>query len=274
LGRSQVGRGPADVAPRDEDAGSELRVDDAIEHAGGGVVREVELARLVFPERADEVRGVEELGRGPAPVTVRGGPPHPARAEIAEDVGAGQLGHPGAPVPVAARDRAVAARVVILEDREGQGPVVAVRRGVEALASLHPAPPVVDAPRTAGRLEVHLLPAALADVGDEQVPGEAVEAEAPRVTQPEGPDLVPERVAGGHVRRRAVHVETQELPQERAEVLRIVPGIPAAPAVADTDVEVAVGAELELAAVVVAEAGMRDGEQDQRGAGVREVGIR
>ena len=54
-------------------------------------------------------------------------------------------------------------------------------------------PPAVVAPAAAARLVVDLLPAVLPDVGDHQRPGSAergvVEADTPRIAQPEAPDL-------------------------------------------------------------------------------------
>src|SRR5690606_33165659 len=110
-----------------------------------------------------------------------------------------------------------------------------------------------------GRLEVDLLDRVLADVADVEVAGQAVEAEAPRVAQAERPDLVPDvRVVHERIGRRddragRVDVEAEDLAEQRVPTLGVARRIPGRPAVAETDVEVAVRSEGEAAAVVVAE---------------------
>ena len=95
-------------------------------------------------------------------------------------------------------------------------------------------------------------------------PRRAIEREAPRVAQAVGVDLgqragaVDERVARGRGEGLAAvgpRLDAQDLAQRRAQVLRVAARavlVVAATAVAGADVEEAVGAEGELAAVVVA----------------------
>ena len=90
---------------------------------------------------------------------------------------------------------------------------------------------------------VDLLPVALADVGHPEVAGGAVEGEAPRVAEPVPGDL-PARLGGGDVR-------PQELAERGAKVLGALLGVAGGAAVAHADVQQPVGAELQLAAVVV-----------------------
>ena len=103
--------------------------------------------------------------------------------------------------------------------------------------------------------------AALADVADHQVAGQPVEREAPGVSQPVAPDLV--AAVRASVRRTGCPVgpctprdrspadRFEDLPEQGLEVLGVAVGIALGPAVPGRDVEVAIGSELELAAVVV-----------------------
>src|SRR6185503_6594404 len=111
---------------------------------------------------------------------------------------------------------------------------------------------------------VDLLPGALSDVADVEVAGAAVDAAAPGIAQPLGPDLVlgrrreEERIRGRRLEGQgAVHVEAQDLSVARGVALRVAdqrvvagPRVAGSAAVADRDVEVAVEAEAEPAAVV------------------------
>ena len=93
---------------------------------------------------------------------------------------------------------------------------------------------------------VDLLPAILPDVGDVQVARLAIERIAPRIAQParDGLDLGPPGL---------LHVEPQHLRQERVGILAVPVRIVRPAAVAQPDVQLAVGAEDEVAAVVVVE---------------------
>src|SRR5688500_1643870 len=93
----------------------------------------------------------------------------------------------GATIDVAAGDRA-AERVVVFGNRLGKPLRVAALLGLKAMASFDDVPaPILAA--LAGRLKVDPLVAVLADVGDVQIAGGAVEGEAPGVAQPVRPDL-------------------------------------------------------------------------------------
>jgi hypothetical protein len=159
-------------------------------------------------------------------------------------------------------------------------------------AALQQVPPVVPAARRSRRLEVDLFPCPLADVADVQVACRAVEAEPPGVAQPEGPDLVAgaarevcpagtgsaahEGVGGGNAverRGRLVDVDAQDLAQQDAQVLPVLPGIPPAAAVTDRGVEEGVRPERDLATVVIAELRVRDHEQDALGSGIGDVRV-
>src|SRR3989442_5449610 len=141
--------------------------------------------------------------------------------------------------------------MVILENRQRQRAVVtAARRAGEATGPLTGAPAVVLATRAGGRLEVDSLTVVLADVGDEEIPRQPVEAEPPGVAETVRPDLGPRaRRAPEGVRCRdrigsgAVHVDAEDLAEELAEILGAVAGIARAAAVAHADIEEAVRAE-------------------------------
>src|SRR5262249_34705936 len=116
--------------------------------------------------------------------------PDPSGAIVAVDVGAREAGDLRPPVDVAAGDRAVAARVVVFEDRRGEGRRVtgrrrcAVGRFVGAVRALHALPAVVLPARTVRGGVVDLLPAVLAHVPDPEVVRHAVEGKAPGIAQP------------------------------------------------------------------------------------------
>src|SRR2546428_4642170 len=135
--------------------------------------------------------------------------------------------------------------MVILENRQRQRAVVtAARRAGEASGPLHEAPAVVLAPRARGRLEVHLLPLVLTDVGDEEIPELPVEAEPPQVAETVRPDLGPRaRRAPEGVGRRdrvgsgAVHVDAEDRAEELTEILAPGAGRPPPPPVAPTELK-------------------------------------
>ena len=208
-----------------------------------------------------------------------GGDADAARAVVAVHVLADEGGDGGSAIPVAAHDRAVARAVVHLEDGQHAVRRQAAGGRLVAEAALHVVPAVVE-PAHAGRLEVDLLARALSDVADEHVAGRAVEREAPRVPQAVGPDLparardAHERVGGrDRVRPGRVDVEAELLAEHLGQVLGVLARVAAAPAVAGRDVEVAVGPELQRAAVVVPLVRVRDGDDDLRGGRVGHVRV-
>src|SRR2546428_13883168 len=151
--------------------------------------------------------------------------------------------------------------MVILENRQRQRAVVtAARRAGEASGPLHEAPAVVLAPRARGRLEVHLLPLVLTDVGDEEIPELPVEAEPPRVAETERPDLGPRaRRAPEGVRCRdrvgsgAGHVDAEERAEELTEILGAAAGIAHTAPITHANIEEAVPPQRELPAVAAAD---------------------
>jgi spermidine/putrescine transport system substrate-binding protein len=153
-------------------------------------------------------------------------------------------------------------------------------RGVEGVPALALVPAVV----AAAPDDVDLLVTSLADVGgDEWAGAGAVEGQAPGVADAPGVDFgtgagfSDERVVGGDgvglAVGAAVDVEAEDLAEERGEVLGVAGGgavealIVGVAAVADAEVEEAVGAEGEAAAVVV-EVGLVDLEEEAFRGGV------
>ena len=171
---------------------------------------------------------------------------------------------------VPAGDRARAAVV-----RDTRTPAATASAGAfpsVRVRALEPVPPEVDAlARVAAAVApqpVDLLPLVLADVADPEVAGVAVEREPPRVAQPVRPDLGPGAVACrrtgcrrapctrvaprsgfGSMRRILPSSVSSDCPLPPGGVARA--GVAGAAAVAEPEVQVAVGAERELAAVVV-----------------------
>ena len=106
---------------------------------------------------------------------------------------------------------------------------------------------------------------ALPDVPDVEVAREAVEGVAPRVAQPEADDL--------RRRARPSDVESQHLPEEALHVLSAILGVAARAPVPGADVEEAVRAEREPAAVVV-RVRLVDAEKEPGARGERSRAVR
>ena len=85
-------------------------------------------------------------------------------------------------IAVTAYDGTVPCAVIVLEDRIGGRTDCTWDVRVEDERPLLVLPAIVSA-GTAGRLKVHLFAGPLADIGDQQVAGLAVEAEAPGIAK-------------------------------------------------------------------------------------------
>ena len=142
----------------------------------------------------------------------------------------------------------------VLDDRVDQR----VRRKSfpERMHAFADPPSVVAAPCD----EINLLPRVLPDVTRPQVAGRAIEAHAPDVPQPVRPDLAARAqpvdegivLGDGVPTRLAVDVQTQDGPQQRAEVLAVLLGVVGGAAVTEAHVQVTIRAEQHGRAVVVA----------------------
>ena len=147
--------------------------------------------------------------------------------------------------------------------------------GSKAPIALHDPPAVVAATGD----DVDLLDAALPDVPRVELARPPVEGEPPRIAEAERVDLGPaaagrERVVGrDRVRLTAVDIDAEDLAEQHLPVLRPVAGVTRRAAVAEADVEVAIRAEGEHAAVVVGER-LGYGEEHPLGARQRHVRVR
>ena len=146
------------------------------------------------------------------------------------------------------------------------GGLVAV--AVEDRVSLKKVPAEVGAAGAVGAEMVDLFELVLADVCDCNRPALGVEGEAIRIAQAQRVDLAGavgasrERVGVGNgVAPALLRVEAKQLAEQARPVLRVGVGVAGAAAVAGCEIEKAVGPELQLAAVVVAEGGMGDLDQ-------------
>ena len=191
--------------------------------------------------------------------------PDPAGAVVGIEIEAAQLGQHRPAVDVSAHHRAVAGtrrhRVRVLEGRELELRAVD-RLRPEDVVALVVAPAEVGAGGRSRLEVVDLFPLVLADVADPHVAGCAVERESPRIAQPVRVD--------GRPGTGLVHVQAQDA-RERAAALALVVGVALAAAVAERDVQEAVGPELELAALVVVEGRLVHLEEDGLRGGIGDV---
>ena len=142
------------------------------------------------------------------------------------------------------------------QDRRDGALAVAVVSGPEAMVALEDVPAVV-----AAALDyVDLLPLVLADVAGPKGAGLAVEGESPGIAQTVGPDFGATAAVGkGVVGRDGVglrvrcigDIDAQNGAKEGCSILAAAQRIAGRTAVAQADVEVTVGAEGNLPAVVV-----------------------
>ena len=145
--------------------------------------------------------------------------------------------------------------------RDGHGHVAGRRFQAGFVHTFPRVPAVVLATRRGGRLPVDFLVRRAAHVGDPQIARGHVEAEAPRIAQAIGPDfrqrprLPHKRVVLRHgiAGAFAAHIDAQDLAQPRAQVLRVAVRVPLRAAVTESDVQVAIRAESEHAAIVIGE---------------------
>ncbi len=143
--------------------------------------------------------------------------------------------------------------------------------------------PQLIGPLPVGPGDIDLVEAALADVGDDEMAVAPIEGEAPGIAQPERPDEVGARrraregIAGrdGMVGRRLgmmVDVQPQHLPEQVVDVLSAALRVAPAAAVPQAEIEIAVRAERDVAAVVVG-VGLRDDQQDGLALRIRAIGV-
>jgi hypothetical protein len=247
------------------------------------LARHVDVAAGVLTEGRDEV----ELEAG-CRVTLRVGDLEHVRpdvrvAVVAVDVATEEARDFLVADDIAAGDRAASRAVRVLQDRHDgiQRRRVTRRVDVTALVAV-PAEVDASAPADVDRLIVELLVLVLADVPNVQRVGHPVEREPPRVAKPVRPDLRKRTCLSGErvvrrnrvrVRPRLARIDAQKLSEKDVEALGVVQLIAPTPAVAGADVEHPVGAELQLAPVVVRLARMQNREHRAPRAGVADIGI-
>ena len=204
----------------------------------------------VLPERAQ--RGHGEAGRGVAGAG-EVGRTQLGDAAVAVDVAAEQRRQAGIAYDVAARDRAEAFGMELLQ--RGR------RRAGGAGGVAHPRRIALEArPAVVGRqAEVDLLDGVLADVGDRDLPGRAIEREAPRVAQ----------AARDHLRSGCRGIEPDQLAEQGSRVLRV----GTVGAVAGRQPQLPVGPELQLTAVVVGRHVVTDRQHHPPAGRVGDVGV-
>jgi hypothetical protein len=131
--------------------------------------------------------------------------------------------------------------------------------------------------------DVDLLPGVLPDVSDVQLTRGAIEAEAPRVAQTEGPDFLTglghanKRIVGGNrIGCGVLDVEAKEFAQEVIRFLGTIGHLSVGPTVTDRHVKHAVNPELQCPTVVIREVVLRlfRDEQYLGGLSIGHAGIR
>src|ERR1043166_1670822 len=214
----------------------------------------VDVAVLVLAERRDllhlELEDKLVLNH-PLPVPAQG--PHVAGDEVTVEVQSVELLQSRTPIDAAAGDR-IRLAMRVLDDRLFE------RTLPPRLELVLPFPevPAVIRPLLD---DVDLLPLVLTDVGRPEFARLAIKVIAPRIPHSVTPDLR-KRVVAAHERvvlwnsirlpvRRMIDVNPQELPEHRLEILSVPMRVVRGAAVPQPDVEMAVRAELEHAAIVV-----------------------
>src|SRR5262245_36926140 len=187
---------------------------------------------------------------------------------------------PIAAIHIATGDRLPHA-VAVLVNRLGQR-LKRDRQGRDVVVGAFAIAPAVIASAASPRFVIDFLPAVLSDVANDErtgaTPHGIVECVAPGVSQSECPDLGPrrrrsateKRIVGrnlipGRVGVRHVDVDAPHLAEKLLRVLRAMRRIVARTAVAEANVEEAIGPERQMTAVVIGER-LRDGRRAVRAA--------
>lgn len=155
---------------------------------------------------------------------------------------------------------------------------LATRRVVGSIA-LVAAPTIIFTADARRRLEINFLPGILAHIADPHVARQPVEAEFPGIAQADSPNfierrrIVHKRIGGRYrIRATAVDIYAHHLAEVRLSVLAVVLWVAARTAVTEAEVQVAVGAEVEVAGIVVG-IGLIDAQDHQFAVGVGHIGI-
>ncbi len=219
------------------------------------MVDDVHLAGVVGAEAGDIEGCVDQLAMPEHFRAVVLDPPDPASGPVTVDVGPDQAGQAGAAIHPAAGNRAsLAVRVLGGRRQDRVGARLPARQ--KNMAALRETPAVISALLD----QVHLLPKVLPVLADPELARGAVVAQPPGVAQAVGPQLGPgavaidERVVPGHAVVPAligvIDVDPQHGAEQVVQGLAGHVGVGSAGAVTRGDIEIAVVAEGEVAAVV------------------------
>ena len=119
--------------------------------------------------------------------------------------------------------------MIVFNHRRNQA-LRAARQRLETAASLFQVPSVVFAAAACRRLKVHLFVLYMACIWNVKITGQLVKSKAPGIAQTQRPNFaamavnVRKRIAGRNAVRSVVrlHIDTQDLAQQRARVLRTI----------------------------------------------------
>ena len=237
----------------------------------------VQFSVHVLAKAVDGQTALVNNGRFPAAVRLLEDPPDSAAAKISHEIITVQAQKLLPPVYVTATDGA-ALGVVILKN--GGHILSRIAVGRVAMIAFHAIPAEVLAAGGACCQPAHFFPGILPHVGDEQITCQPVEAKAPWVTQANSPYLWPgigvvyKRVVGGDgvAAVSAVYIQPQDATQQRAWILPVAFRITLAAAVTHADVQIAIRAKGDHAAVMVGK-WLGNGQQNLLTGGVSHVGI-
>jgi hypothetical protein len=170
--------------------------------------------------------------------------------------------------------------MIVFMYRQGKSRLNARSSGI-AVGAFHNVPSVVLAVNAGRRLDIHLLIGPLPHVRDKKVSRSAVKRETPGIPETVCPyffakcGIIDKRVCRRHgVGNNArFNVNTENLAKKHRGVLGIAVWIASAPTVADPGIQVTIGPERKLAAIVIGEHRMRDDKKYFFCFGVCSVGI-
>src|SRR6185503_14412006 len=166
---------------------AEARGAAAINAVNRAVLRvgNIDFACLILAKRRDAEAGREQPPIAPL-ASLALYSPDGAAAIITVNIGASQSRRKASAIHEATRNRA-AIRARVFGNRKHQA--LCAASILEAVRSFHPIPSVILAAPARRRLVVYFFKRVLADIGDPQSTCGAIEAEAPRIAQAEGPDF-------------------------------------------------------------------------------------
>src|SRR5262249_10226681 len=170
--------------------------------------------------------------------------------------------------------------VVVLQYRKGESGLITGRHRVAVLA-FHDIPSEVGflTHSVSCRRDVDFFPITLSDVGDVEVAGRTVKTETPGIAKSVTPDLLAHIgsagkgiVSGNDIGRSRPDVESQNGTEQVRQVLAATQRISARASITKSEIEVAIGSEEYLPAVVIRKR-LLSGEHELLGGRIRQVRI-